>query len=114
MDPNSEILISNKIIDDLEKYFETNKFIITDKIIFSMTDYRNYNFNDNSFSYLKNIQNTKDYNIRLYQKENELLEQLSEYENKNNSIKTFTLIFVYLYFKMIYFTLLTFDLIHIN
>jgi hypothetical protein len=92
VDPNSEefgekkILISNKIIDGLEKYFETNKFIITDKIIDSMKDYRNYNFNNNDFSYLKNIQNTKDYNIRLYQKENELLEQLNEYENKNNSI----------------------------
>ena len=81
-----KILISNHILDDLEIYFDKNYFMNSDNIIDSMKDDKNFKVKNKDFSYLKNIPNTKDYEFRLYQKENELVEELNNDEIKNNFV----------------------------
>ena len=81
-----KIIILNKIIDDKENNFtEKNYFNITDEIINSIKDDKNYN-NDKDLFFLKTTQNSNDYNMRLFKKE---MERENENENENqNELKS--------------------------
>ena len=69
----------NNIIDEGDKLYDQNLFKNTDEIIDSMKDDKNYIF-IKDLSLLKTTQNINDYNLRLFQKSNEI-----EIENENEN-----------------------------
>ena len=75
-----KIFIMNNIIDEGVGFSEQNLFKNTDEIVDSMKDDKNYNYNKD-LSLLKTTQNINDYNLRLFQKGNEI-----ENENENELI----------------------------
>ena len=79
-----KIYISYKIFDDIEKFSDENYFKDTDNIVNSMKEDKNFIFQKNEISFLKSTQNIKDFNIRLFPQEGELLEEMDK--NKNNSV----------------------------
>ena len=74
-----KIFIMSNIIDEGDKLYDQNLFKNTDEIIDSMKDDKNYIF-IKDLSLLKTTQNINDYNLRLFQKSNEI-----EIENENEN-----------------------------